>query len=308
MSDVGGLFEEIVSLPDGEARRRYQDLVGLDHVKDTLIREAEILIRPKLLEEWSNKHHGQPIRATEVFRDRSPLFVFAGDVGTGKTQLAETFGDKVARDLGIELLLMPLSLRARGTGAVGEMTQLISSAFAYVEETIPIPADGADPRRGAVLLVDEADALAQSRELEQMHHEDRAGVNALIRGVSAIASQRRPIITVMCSNRPGAIDPAVRRRAADIFTFQRPSPEQRGALLRREFGDLGFSEEQLAELVELTGKNGSREHGFTYSDLTTRLVPKAVLDVMPDRPLAFERVRAVAEELEPTAPFVAMDV
>ena len=35
--------------------------------------------------------------------------------------------------------------------------------------------------RGAViLLVDEADALAQSREAAQMHHEDRAGVNAFL--------------------------------------------------------------------------------------------------------------------------------
>ena len=73
-----------------------------------------------------------------------------------------------------------------------------------------------------VLVIDEADALAQSREMAQMHHEDRAGVNALIRGIDELAGRRLPIAVVLCTNRPDAIDPAVRRRAAEIFRFERP--------------------------------------------------------------------------------------
>lgn len=305
MSDVSvdGLFDEIEVLANDIARRRYDELIALDDLKHRLTKEAELLIKPSLLEEWSDKQHGGLIRAIEVFQNRSPLFVFAGDVGTGKTQLAETFGDQVARDLGIELLLMPLSLRARGSGSVGEMTQLISSAFTYVEEQIPVPAEGKSPRRGAVLLIDEADALAQSRELAQMHHEDRAGVNALIRGVSRIASERRPVITVMCTNRAEAIDPAIRRRAADIFTFSRPSAEQRLAVLKREFSDVGFTSSQLEQLSKITGKRQDQTYGYTYSDLTTKLVPSAVLDALPDEPITFERVRDLALRLEPTAPF-----
>jgi AAA+ superfamily predicted ATPase len=68
--------------------------------------------------------------------------------------------------------------------------------------------------RGAViLLVDEADALAQSREAAQMRHEDRAGVNAFIRGVDRIGNGL-PAAVIMCTNRLSALDPAVRRRAA----------------------------------------------------------------------------------------------
>ena len=53
--------------------------------------------------------------------------------------------------------------------------------------------------------------MAQSRELGQMHHEDRAGVNALIRGVDYL---------VMCTNRLEALDHAVpiRRRKIESLT------------------------------------------------------------------------------------------
>jgi hypothetical protein len=49
----------------------------------------------------------------------------------GKTELAETIGDKVARQEGIDITLLPLSLSSRGQGRVGEMTQLVSAAFEH---------------------------------------------------------------------------------------------------------------------------------------------------------------------------------
>ena len=60
---------------------------------------------------------------------RPPLVVLAGDVGSGKTELAETIGDAVARQEKIDITLFPLSLSTRGQGRVGEMTQLLSAAF-----------------------------------------------------------------------------------------------------------------------------------------------------------------------------------
>lgn len=81
--------------------------------------------------------------------------------------------------------------------------------------------------RGVILLVDEADALAQSRELAQMHHEDRAGVNALIRGIDGLRDDRLPVLTILCTNRPEALDPAIIRRAAALLPFARPNDDQR---------------------------------------------------------------------------------
>lgn len=300
--DVGTMFE-IDELPDGSVRRRYESLVGLDEYKDRLTKEAALLLDPTMLDKWSKEHHGKVIAATQAFRERIPFFLFAGDVGTGKTALAETFGDAVARDRDMEILLMRMSLRARGSGSVGEMTQLLSTAFDYVKEEIAVPKEGKAPKRGAVLLIDEADALAQSREMAQMHHEDRAGVNALIRGIDAVAVDRRPVIVVMCSNRLSAIDPAIQRRAAEIFTFSRPNTEQRAAVLAAAFHDSGLSDQEIAELAELTGPTEDRDYGYTFSDLTTRLIPTSVLDALPDRPLTFDRIAELACSAPPTAPF-----
>ena len=73
-----------------------------------------------------------------------------------------------------------------------------------------------------------------------MHHEDRAGVNALIRGVDDFATGNLPAIVVMCTNRLDALDPAVRRRAAVTFTFNRPNEAQRQAFLQAGTGRAGI--------------------------------------------------------------------
>ena len=158
--------------------------------------------------------------------------------------------------------------------------------------------------RGAViLLVDEADALAQSRENAQMHHEDRAGVNAFIRGVDRIAKSRVPAAVIMCTNRLGAIDPAVRRRAADILTFERPDADQRRIVLSRALAPLDFPDDEIVALVAATGPAGGRDYGFTFSDLVQRLLPTIALEAYPDNPIRPEDAVAVAQRLVPTPTF-----
>ncbi len=49
--------------------------------------------------------------------------------------------------------------------------------------------------------------------------EDRAGVNAFIQDVDRIGNSRLPAAVIMCTNRRGSLDPAVRRREADILTW-----------------------------------------------------------------------------------------
>src|SRR5437868_6339691 len=83
-------------------------------------------------------------------------------------------------------------LAKRGQGRVGEMTQLLSAAFEHTVEAGTRLKRSGKAKGGIILLVDEADALAQSREAAQMHHEDRAGVNAFIRGIDRLANLRLP--------------------------------------------------------------------------------------------------------------------
>lgn len=298
------LFGHLLTFPDVDVRERLARLVGLDDQKQRLARILAVLVNPTGLRDWAKKHHPDAGRLLVTVLRRPPLVVLAGDVGSGKTELAETIGDMVARQEGIQLTLLPMSLAARGQGRVGEMTQLVTAAFDHtVAEASKLKGAPGKARGGIILLVDEADALAQSREAAQMHHEDRAGVNAFIRGVDQIANRQVPAAVIMCTNRLGALDPAVRRRAADILTFGRPDEEQRTAVLGEPLATLGFSTAQVAVVVAATGPGEDREYGFTFSDLTQRLLPAIVLDAYPASAVSPSRALAITKAMEPTPPF-----
>lgn len=298
-----GIFEEVIEYPDPGAERRFAGLVGLDEAKQRLLKEARLLLDPESLIIWSQEHHRRRIAIADLFRNRPPLFIFAGDVGTGKTALAGCFGDAVARVANIGITLYALSLTARGSGAVGEMTSLISAAFGEVREAARKAKGDRKPRSGIILLIDEADALAQSREFAQMHHEDRAGVNALIRGIDDFATGTLPAIVVMCTNRVNAIDPAIRRRAAATFAFTRPNEQQRHALLDPPLSEVGFTPQQIRELVAMTGPTSDRNYGYTYSDLTQQFLPGLLLAAFPSKPISFDLATKVLDSHPPTPPF-----
>jgi AAA+ superfamily predicted ATPase len=302
-----GLFSEVEEFPNDRAQERYDGLLGIDAIKSHLVAEARVLLDPAIVEEWSRKAHGKVIFAVNEVKDRTPLVVLAGDVGSGKTELAETVGNPIANELAVPVYMYSLSLSARGHGAVGEMTTLLTKAFEQVREHAQAGRSReGNLRHGTILLIDEADALAQSRELAQMHHEDRAGVNALIRGINGIRRDRLPVLTIMCTNRVDAIDPAVRRRAATVLEFKRPDDDHRQQLLRRSFADATITDEDIAEVARLTGPIGERAYGCSYSDLRQRFIPTAVLQAMSEQvPITGQSLIALAESFKPTRPFDA---
>jgi SpoVK/Ycf46/Vps4 family AAA+-type ATPase len=298
------LFERRITYPDFEHQERLTRLVGLDDQKARLTKILSLLVNPAGIEAWVRTHHAAAEGLLNTVLRRPPLVVLAGDVGSGKTELAETIGDAVARQENIDITLFPLSLSARGQGRVGEMTQLLSAAFDHtIAEATKLKGSSGRARGGVILLVDEADAIAQSRETAQMHHEDRAGVNAFIRGVDRLGNGQLPAAVIMCTNRLGALDPAVKRRAADILAFERPGDMQRRAVLEETFEQLGFSQHQIEALIAATGPGSGQEYGFTFSDLTQRLLPTIVLDAYPSRPVSPIRALEIAQVMKPTPPF-----
>jgi AAA+ superfamily predicted ATPase len=300
--DMMTLFERRMSYPHPSARERFDRLVGLDDHKTKLTKVLGLLVHPGGLRRWGEAHHPGADSLIYSVLQRPPLVILGGDVGSGKTELAETIGDAVARQEDIEIDLLPLSLSARGAGKVGEMTQLISAAFDFTVKEASTMVKDREAEGAVILLVDEADALAQSRETAEMHHEEISGVNAFIRGIDRLANHRLPAAVIMCTNRYDALDPAVTRRAAEILVFGRPRAEQRALLLGPKLGELGFKADEIDAIVAATGERDGGP-GFTFSDLTQRLIPAIVLDAYPHRPIVASRAIEIAEQMVPTPPF-----
>ncbi|MDY8134688.1 AAA family ATPase [Aquimarina sp. 2201CG5-10] len=303
-SSIEDLFEQAIIYPNVEFQERLNALVGLENHKSRMAKILSLLINPEGIKSWIKKYHSNAKLISNIVLRRPPLVVLEGDVGSGKSELATCIGDAVARQEGIDITLLPLSLATRGQGHVGEMTKLISLAFdCTIEKARKLENSSGKSKGAVILLVDEADALTQSRESNQMHHEDKAGVNAFIRGIDRIGNSKLPAAVIMCTNRLNSLDPAIKRRAADILNFGRPNKEQRLSVLKEPLTELGFTDDDIKEMVQITGKTDKREYGFTFSDLTQRLIPSLILDAYPNEAVNPKKSKKITNKIIPTPPF-----
>lgn len=288
------LFESEIALPNAHLTETTQRLVEFDGRYQRIWRDLRTLLDPEELSRWSLKFHGKPLPICSIMRDRYPLIVFHGDVGTGKTATAEGIANRMAIELEKEAYLVKLSTRIRGQGLHGEMSKLVGEAFDQVTTL-------AGKRKFVFLIIDEADALAASRDGLQLHQEEKAGTNTLIQRIDDIRKLNGRVLVFLCTNRLGALDPAIIRRASRVDEFSRPGPDERRELLAADLQGLGLTDEQLHELVTATGPNlAPGRLGMTYSDIRNRLFPNAISDVFPDQPLTFEVLKKAATTLKPS--------
>ncbi len=291
------LFELVLPLPDGEIDRRTATLVGFEPRYQRIAKDIRLMLDPDAMVAWSKRHHRRELHLCSLLADRYPLVVFHGDVGTGKTATAEGLASKLAKELGREAVLYKLSTRVRGAGLHGEMSKLISDAFGKVTQEL-------GKKRIGFLLIDEADALASSRETSQSHQEEKAGTNSLIQKIDDARRFGGRFVVLLCTNRLSAVDPAIVRRGAHVLAFGRPTAEERLELLTRDLAEIQLSKVELAQLAEATGPNAAtgRKLGLTFSDLRTRFLPTAVLQAFPDRALTFEILLDAAHATPASAP------
>lgn len=281
----------------------YASLVGLDRHKEALLTELGLRFSPELLEQWSKKHHGAVLKIVQEHPQRVPLVILSGDVGCGKTALAETVGAEfVANGRYKHVHLLKLNTQVRGTGFVGQMTDLLVQAFSKA-----LAEARSHPAEPTILLIDEADALASSRESDQMHHEDKAGLNTILQQLDGLRTSDARLVVLFITNRPDVLDPAIRRRCSLELTFARPTQTERQELFHQGVAELRLSPVQLGELARLTGGAQSGT-GYTSSDIIDRLLPAAVRrSFVANRPLTFEAIRDEIGKTPPSPRFGAGD-
>lgn len=286
------IFDSETPLPSNELVRREKTLLGFDARYVRVHDQLRLLLNVGDLGDWNRKHHGGKLAICDLVAEQYPLVIFHGDVGTGKTATAECIANKlVAEARSEDSILFKLSNRVRGSGMVGEMGTLIAEAFRKVIQS-------AGKHRRAMLVIDEGDSLGASRAQDHSHHEDKVAVNTLIQGVDDLRQYGGRIVVILCTNRLSVLDAALRRRAAIIEEFRRPSDEERRQLFMMDLAGLGLAPTQIAQLVQATGAASAGNPAWTYSDIRTRLYPGALAKAYPHEPLRFEHLKSVAAMLQ----------
>lgn len=285
------IFDSEITLPSDVLAGREKRLLGFDARYTRVHDQLRLLLNVGALGDWNRQKHGGKLALCDLVAEQYPLVIFHGDVGTGKTATAECIANRlVAEARSSDSVLFKLSNRVRGSGMVGEMGSLITEAFQKVVQA-------AGKSRRAILIIDEGDSLGASRSQDHSHHEDKVAVNTLIQGVDDLRQYGGRIVVILCTNRLSVLDAALRRRAAIVEEFCRPSDVERGELFRMDLTGLDASTAQIGQLVQATAAREGRPP-WTYSDIRTRLYPTALAQAYPDRALRFEDLLSVATKLQ----------
>jgi SpoVK/Ycf46/Vps4 family AAA+-type ATPase len=293
MSDLR-LLETIHPIKEG--MYDFDALFGIDTIKESLTDELALILDRQRLDDWGKRHHSGGLGILNISKSTMPLILLSGDVGCGKTALASCIATPVARMIEQRIVCLETPSDIRGGGHVGELSSRVTDAFTQAKTR-------AAAVGRAILVIDEADDLATGRSQMQAHHEDRAGVNVLIKQINQLTASPAPIALIMITNRPEALDPAVLRRAALRLNFQRPNEAARFAVFQRLLKGSPATQAQIQELVKLT----ESKPPYTYSDLTDRIARLALRrSWKANKPFGVTALKAAIAEVEPSPLMVAL--
>lgn len=168
--------------------------------------------------------HLEALTRHHADRQRPTRLLFSGPPGGGKTQFALYLGGRLGHDV---MLQRPSDLLSK---YVGETEQRIAGVFAHAE------------RAGAVLIIDEADALLYDRS-QATRSWEHSQIAELLQQIQEFEG-----VLIACTNRLDAIDPALRRRFHRTVTFGALRTEMIRPALAHVFPDVAFDAHHLREL------------------------------------------------------------
>lgn len=281
--------------PRKNLKHRYNRLFGIDPQKEVLLASLQLILQPDGIHRWQKKYHSEGLPFFGTSLRQSPLVLLSGDVGCGKTELAQTIGTPLSKELGGETVVsFDTPSDVRGTGLVGEVSARVTAAFNATRQQLKSGEFG-------LLIIDEADDLATSREQAQAHHEDRAGVNALIKEIDVLEGENIPMAVLLITNRPGALDPAILRRAGTHLHFVRPDEQSLHDIFEQTTDGMKLTKDEVSSLVNACK---AKTPMFSYSDIFRKVARTAVLTAMRKNvAVSADHILAAIESTSPSPLF-----
>ncbi|MFT5823454.1 MAG: SpoVK/Ycf46/Vps4 family AAA+-type ATPase [Crocinitomix sp.] len=246
-------------------KKQYDALLGLENQKQFLLSNLRMILDKKGFSKWLKEYHPNGLGFLGEHTKRSPLIILSGDVGCGKTELANLIGTPLAELLKENVQVFSTPSDLRGSGRVGEISARITQTFRTIQEEL-------DAETG-ILIMDEADDVASSREEDQQHREDKAGVNALIKELDRLEKSNKKVAVLFITNRSAAMDPAILRRASIEIHFERPTKAILSEIVDHILNDLSIKAESKAEIVDALFRT---DVPFTFSDVFRRILPQGL--------------------------------
>lgn len=277
--------------PSKEVMKDYNLLVGIDEQKKELLKTLSMLLDNKKIQQWEKKYHSKGLPLMAHLKTSSPLVILSGEVGCGKTALAQSIGTPLAELLKTPVKVFETPTNIRGSGLVGEISNRITEVFESAKARLKNDEAG-------LLIIDEADDLATSREQNQAHHEDRAGLNVLIKQIDSVKKSNKRLAIIMITNRVVVLDPAIRRRTSLHLTFERPSGKKLEDVLTWILEGIEWKKADMDKLIKTCA---SHSVPYSFSDLIQRAAKQALYEAVEHNvPFSVSLFQQVLEKTEPT--------
>ncbi|EQC28537.1 microtubule-severing ATPase [Saprolegnia diclina VS20] len=225
---------------DRGAKVQFEDIAGLDHVKN-LLKEAVML----------------PRFAPHLFTEDGPLkpcngVLLFGPPGTGKTLLAKAVAN-VCNTTFFNVSASTLSSKYRG-----ESERMVRILFEMARYYAP-----------SIIFMDEIDAIAGARGTAQEHEASRrvktellVQMNGILNEENGATDAAKQVMVLAATNLPWELDEAMRRRLTKRVYI--PLPELVG---RRELFQLNLRKMSLARDVVLD-ELANQTQGYSGDDIT----------------------------------------